>query len=88
MQEVNVKMKKIQGTSAGVLPQASSWPMVRDCIPWTAGRPLVRHVVDSAARSFAPLLLLLDRILHMSVKCILYFTCVDLQSLEVGVHAV
>ena len=76
----------------GVLPQASSWPMVRDCIPWTAGRPLVRHVVASAARSFAPLLLLLklplDRILHMSVKCILYFTCVDLQSLEVGVHAV
>ena len=52
----------------------------------------MRHVVASAARSFAPLLLLLklplDRILHMSVKCILYFTCVDLQSLEVGVHAV
>ena len=50
MQKINVKIKntkKIQGTSAGVLPQASSRPMVRDCIPWTANRsPVLLAVVS------------------------------------------
>ena len=49
-------MRKIKDTSylCGVLPQASSWPMVRDCIPWTASRPPVYHAVASTTRSFAP----------------------------------
>ena len=56
MQKINAKiknMKKIQGTSMGVLPQASSWPMVQDCIPRTASRPPTCCVVASAACSFA-----------------------------------
>ena len=44
-----INAKKIQGTSAGVLPQASSRPMVQDCIPWTASRLPVLPVVFSAA---------------------------------------
>ena len=46
--------KKIQGTSVAVLPQASLWPMVRDCISWTASRPPMRRAVALAVHSFAP----------------------------------
>ena len=49
-----MQKKKIQGTSAGVLPLARSWPMVRDCIPWTANRSLARRAIASATRSFVP----------------------------------
>ena len=52
MQKINVKIKntkKIQGTSAGVLPQARSRTMVQDCIPWTASRPSMLPIVVLAA---------------------------------------
>ena len=47
-------MLKIKDTTYlyGVLPQASSSSMVRNCIPWTANMPPARHVVALASRSF------------------------------------
>ena len=84
MQKINAKIqntKKIQGTSAGVLPQASSKSMVRDCIPWTASRlpmlPVVVSAMRLCLRTIAAVVGATVSYPAKSVKCILNFTCVD-----------
>ena len=92
MQKIK-NMKKIQGTSAGVLPQASSRlgsgivshgpPVGRLCFLL-----LSQQRVDIYELLLLLLYVPLPRILHMSVKCILNFTYVDFQSSKVTVDAV
>ena len=85
-------MKKKKGTSTGVLPKLGHGLLSRI----VSHGPSIGHLrvvllLQQCIHLCYLLLLLklpLGRILHMSVKCILNFTCADLQSYEVGVDAI
>ena len=95
MQKVNAKIKnakKIQGTSTGSSPKLA--PSLRSRIV-SHGPPVGRLcflLLSQQRVDIREMLLLLyvplSCILHMSVKCILNFTCVDFQSSEASVDVV